>query len=131
MKKFIVLILAFLYLSGTVGATVHLHFCMNELANWSLWDDSNKKCSKCGMEKSQEEHSGCCKDEQIQVKLENDHKGTAAYSLTELSSFTLPVPVFEVSDINLPIVTEQNPLSHAPLRSCNIAVYIRNCVFRI
>ena len=131
MKKVVVLILAFLYLSSSVGATVHLHFCMDMLVNWELWHNTDEKCGKCGMEKSREKDSGCCKDEHKQVKLESDHKGAATYLLSELVALALPAPVFEVPDLNLPTVTEQNPLTHAPPRSCDIAVYIRYCVFRI
>lgn len=131
MKKFVVFILAFVYLSLSVGATVHLHFCMDKLVSSGLWHDKDDKCGKCGMEKSQEKDNGCCKDEHKQVKLETEHKGAVTYSLSELISFALPTPVFEVPVINLPTVTEQNPLSHAPPRSGDIAVYIRNCVFRI
>jgi hypothetical protein len=131
MKKFVVLILALLYLSASVGATVHLHFCMNRLVDWGLWHNNDEKCGKCGMEKGQEKENGCCKDEHKQIKLESDHKGAVTYSLTELGSVALPVAVFELPDIKLPTVTEQNPQSHAPPRSWDIAVYIRNCVFRI
>ena len=131
MKKFIVTILAFIYITASVGATVHLHFCMDKLVDWGLWHNNDKKCGKCGMEKSQEKENGCCKDEHKQVKIESDHKGAATYLLSELMSVDLPAPVFELADINLPTVTEQNPLSHAPPRSWNIAVYIRNCVFLI
>ena len=132
MKKIVVLILAFLYLTATVGATVHLHYCMDKLVDWGLGRNENDKCSKCGMEKSQERENGCCKDEHKHVKLETDHKGATTYFLTELISFTSPSPgnVFELQDI-LPTVTEQNPLSHAPPRGSDLAVYIRNCVFRI
>ena len=131
MKKFVVTILAFLYLSVTAGATVHFHYCMGKLADWGFWHSNDKQCGKCGMEKSHEKNNGCCKDEHKQVKLESDHKGTATYSLTELPSVALFDPAFELPDIKLPTVTEQNPLSHAPPRSCDIAVYIRNCVFLI
>jgi len=131
MKKFVVLILAFLYLSSSVGATVHFHFCMDKLVSWGLWHDKDDKCGKCGMEKSRDKDNGCCKDEHKQVKLESDHKGAPTYLLSELVALALPAPVFEVPDINLPTVTERNPLTHAPPRSCDIAVYIRNCVFLI
>lgn len=83
------------------------------------------------MEKSQDINNGCCKDEHKQVKLETDHKGVSAYQLAEQGPAALPVPLFEIADINLPTVTEQIPRSHAPPRSSEIAVYIRNCVFRI
>jgi hypothetical protein len=131
MKKFIVTILAFLYLAATAGATIHFHYCMDELVNAGLWHSDDKKCSRCGMEKSHENNNGCCKDEHKQVKLETDHKGVPAYQLTEPGSAALPVPLFEIADINLPTVTGRNSLSHAPPRRDEIAVYIRNCVFRI
>lgn len=131
MKKALIVILSFFYLSSSVGATVHLHYCMNRLVDWSLWNDNDKKCAKCGMEKSQEEDSGCCKDEHKQVKLDNDHKASVNFLLSHLVSIAVPSPLFELFDIKLPTVTEKNPLSHAPPRSSDISVYIRNCVFRI
>ncbi len=90
-----------------------------------------KTCDQCGMDKSQEKNNGCCKDEHKQIKLENDHKGAAAFQLFELDFIALPPQVFELPLISFPTVTEQNPLSHAPPRRGDIAVYIRNCVFRI
>lgn len=131
MKKLVVTILSFLYLTSTIGATVHFHYCMDKLVDSGLWHNNDKQCGKCGMEKSQENDNGCCKDEHKQVKLETDHKGVSAYQLTEPGAAALPVPLFEITDINLPTVTEQIPRSHAPPRSGDIAVYIRNCVFRI
>ena len=131
MKKIIVLILAFLYLATSVGATVHFHYCMDKLVDWGLWQDKDEKCGKCGMDKSQEQANGCCKDEQKQIKLENSHKGATTYFLKEFTSTAVPGTVFEVPDISLPTVTEQNPLSHAPPRCDALVVYIRNCVFRI
>lgn len=131
MKKFIVTILAFLYLAATAGATVHFHYCMDKLVKAGLWHNDDKKCGKCGMDKSHENSDGCCKDEHKQVKLETDHKGVSAYQLTEPGAVALPALLFEITDINLPTVTERNPRSHAPPRNGDIAVYIRNCVFRI
>ncbi|MFN4315327.1 MAG: HYC_CC_PP family protein [Chitinophagaceae bacterium] len=129
--KFVVTILAFIYLTASVGTTIHFHYCMDKLVNAGLWHNNDKKCGKCGMDKSHEGNKGCCKDEHKQLKLENDHKGVSTYQLTELASVLLPVPLFELPHINLPTVTEQNPLSHAPPRRGDIAVYIQNCVFRI
>lgn len=108
-----------------------MHYCMDKLVDSGLGHNNEEKCSNCGMKKSQEKDKGCCKDEHKQVKLENDHKGAGTYQLTELSVAVLPATVFEHSDTNLSTVTEQNPLSHAPPRSGDLAVYIRNCVFRI
>lgn len=131
MKKFVVTILAFLYLSASVGATVHFHYCMDKLVEWGLEHNNEKICNECGMDKSQEKNDGCCKDEHKQVKLENDHKGAISFQLAEALSIALPPQEFELLHISLPSITEQNPLSHAPPRSSTIAAYIRNCVFRI
>jgi hypothetical protein len=131
MKKVLVIILSFFYLTSSIGATIHLHYCMDRLAEWSFWHNNDKQCGKCGMEKSQEKNSGCCKDEHKQFKLESDHTFSAAYMLSDLVSIAVPTPLFELFDIKLPTVTEKNPLSHAPPRSRGIAVYIQNCVFRI
>jgi hypothetical protein len=131
MKKFLIAILVFLYLSSSVGATVHLHYCMDKLVDWGLWNNKSGKCGNCGMDKSEAKDNGCCKDEQKQVKLENDHKAASGYQVMQLLSVTILDSFFELSLINLPSVTEENPLSHAPPRSCSIAAYIRYRVFRI
>ena len=49
MKKFLTSILAFLYLSTSMGATIHLHYCMGKLASWGLIDHERKNCAQCGM----------------------------------------------------------------------------------
>ena len=131
MLKLVITILSFVYLASAVGTTVHYHYCMDKLVEAGLWHNDNKKCGKCGMEKSHEKNKGCCKDEHKQYKLENDHKGSQAYQLTELAPVFLPATQFELPYIKLPTVTEQNPLSHAPPRNGGKTVYILNRVFRI
>lgn len=131
MKKFIVSILVMLYMGASIGATVHQHYCMDKLVDWGLWQRSNsKKCGNCGMVKSEEKNNGCCKDENKHIKLQNDHKAAQSYQVSHIISVAIPVSFFELATFKLPF-TEKNPLCHAPLRSSNIAVYIRNCVFLI
>ena len=72
MKKILVSILAVFYLTSVVGATVHLHFCMDKLINWSLLKRDGDKCDKCGMKKD----GGCCKDEHKFVKNNVDQNTT-------------------------------------------------------
>ncbi len=45
MKKVLTTILAFVYLSTSMGATIHLHYCMGKLASWSLIDHESKNCN--------------------------------------------------------------------------------------
>lgn len=68
-KKAIVLLLLVLYSASSIGATIHLHYCMNQFAGWSFSSVKKEKCSKCGMK-----NTGCCKDEKKQIKLSEDQQ---------------------------------------------------------
>ncbi len=132
MKKFLVTILAFVYITTSSGAILHIHYCMGQLAEWDLGHNKSKTCGKCGMEKSDEKDNGCCKDEHKLIKNDSDQKtAEAGIQLIQLLVGSLPVTFIEISSGDFPIVTEENPISHAPPRSGGVAVYIRNCVFLI
>ena len=130
MKKFIVAIFSIFYLAISCGFTVHMHYCMGKLADWDLGHNKSKTCSKCGMEKSNEKDNGCCKDEHKFVKNVSDQK-IAEAGLQMAKVLTLTVSFIEIPTIDFHVVTEENPVSHAPPRSGGVAVYIRNCVFLI
>lgn len=133
MKRFLLLILSVCYLTASSGAVVHLHYCMDKLIGWGLWENKDKadKCDKCGMAKSGKKKS-CCKDENKFVKIEKDQKTTEA-------SFKLSQPVTAVAAVNLifntpvyflssaTIYTESN----APPLSALADTYLLNCNFRI
>lgn len=129
MKKFIIAIFAFFYISSSTGATVELHYCMGKLVSWTLGSSKQNKCHNCGMEKKNAE--GCCKDEQKQLKAEKDQKAAESVQLMQSVSLALPVTFVETPALHLFSATEANPFSHAPPRNSKTAVYIRNCVFRI
>ena len=132
MKKFVAAILAVLYLGTSTGATVHMHYCMGELADWGLGHNESKTCSNCGMEKSDEKDNGCCKDEHKFVKNDTDQKtAQVSFQLMQLVEIALPVSFVEIPAADFPTVTEENPISHAPPRSGGVAVYVRNCTFLI
>ncbi len=77
MKRFIVSILAILYMASSSGAVVHLHYCMGRLIEASIGDNGkdNHDCSHCGMKKKS--NGGCCKDEQKVFKVDNAHQQSA------------------------------------------------------
>ena len=58
MKNFFVAILAFLYISTSTGAFVHVHYCMGELADWGIGYNKSTKCGKCGMKEVQGNNNG-------------------------------------------------------------------------
>ena len=80
MKKLLATILAFVYLCTSMGATIHLHYCMGKLASWGLIDHESKTCAQCGMIKkipasqNMTAKMDCCRDEHKQIKTDNDQK---------------------------------------------------------
>jgi hypothetical protein len=69
MKKFLVTILAIVYLGSSIGATTHFHYCMDKLVNWDFGQAKKDKCSKCGANKPANYHKhGCCSDEYAAFK---------------------------------------------------------------
>jgi len=105
---------------------------MGQLADWDLGHNNSKTCGGCGMEKTDAGDNGCCKDEHKFVKDDTAQKVTNSnILLVHAMSTTLPSVFFNLTDISISSVTEENPISHAPPRTIGVAVYIRNCVFRI
>lgn len=89
MKKIAVILLVLVYSGATTGATIHLHYCMNQFVGSSLWHSSkDSKCGKCGMKDKKE---GCCKDEHKRAKLNTEHqKASPAQQFQILEDGSLP-----------------------------------------
>lgn len=140
MKKFLVTILAFVYLSSTIGATINMHYCMDKLVAWGVGDGKTKAkaCPYCGMAKTNKdkhcgkESKGCCKDEQKIVKLQNDQKiSEASFQFSQLAVEAITPFYSDYSFEYASSLTEEYPFTHAPPRTQNISLFILNCVFRI
>ena len=127
MKKILVSILAVFYLASSVGATVHLHYCMDKFINWSLLKGGNK-CNKCGMEKD----GGCCKDENKFVKNNVDQKvAESAIQLIQMAAVASPAAFIHTTEYYVTSITRENLIDHAPPRSNSVGIYILNSVFRL
>ena len=127
MKKILVSILAVFYLASTVGATVHLHYCMDKFINWNLLKGEDK-CSKCGMEKD----GGCCKDENKFVKNNIDQKvAESSIQLIQMAVVATPPALIYLSEHYFSFLIQEYPISNAPPRNNGVAIYILNSVFRI
>ncbi len=132
MKKVLTVIIALLYLGSSTGATLHMHYCMGELADWGWGHKESKTCGNCGMEKSSEKDNGCCKDEHKFVKNSSDQKIIeSSFQLMQISGIALIPGYAEIPLIHISSLTEANPVSNAPPRSTGIAVYILNRTFLI
>lgn len=114
MKKVAVILLLFIYGTTTIGATVHLHYCMNQFVSWSLFYDKEEACGRCGME--EKDKGGCCEDEHKHFKLKVDHPKSNLSQL--ITFFATPYLVSTVDDFNIhsysATITETYPTSHAP-----------------
>jgi hypothetical protein len=140
MKKVFVTILAVIYLTTSIGATVHLHFCMDKLVAWELGSEKSKSkaCPYCGMVKtSADRHcgkqaKGCCHDEHKQVRAEKDQKTVDVGYKLERPFFSVATHSFSGGlylDVFSPVL--EYPLIHAPPRASATSLFVRNCVFRI
>ncbi len=132
MKKIFLFILAFTYFAFTSGATLHLHYCMGKMVEWSVSDNEEENCPICGSDKGKMVEKGCCKDEHKQLKITNDHSITeTAFQGLYLMAVALPDSFIDIPAITFSSITEENPTSNAPPYSTGTPIYKRNCVFRI
>ena len=139
-KRFLVTILALVYLSTSVGATVHMHYCMDKLVSWSFGHEKSDKnsCPDCGIGKTAtdkhcgKECNGCCKDEQKQVKLDNDQKvSEVTVYIAQLPLETITPAFSNYSFEYVFSLTQKFPVINAPPQTGNVSLFVRNCVFRI
>lgn len=131
MKKFLLGILTILYFGISTGATVHVHYCMGRVAGIGLVGKDKDHCHKCGMTMMNGK-KGCCHDEQKSIKIGNDQNSTeSAYQMIQLSSVVIEKNYSELPGALITSLKEENSNHQALTRSPQVAVYIRNCVFRI
>lgn len=129
MQRFLITILSVFYLSIATGTSYQFHYCMGELAQWNFGHSKNEDCPRCGMEKSETDKSGCCKDEYKFVKLTVDQKQESS-SFSNLSFLSLICPAPQNIEI-LPFEQKPGPQTLVLLRSKSIPVYIFHCNYRI
>lgn len=134
MKKFLVSILTLIFLASAGGATVHFHYCMGELKNWSLAHTETKsdKCSNCGMSKKASAGKDCCKDQHQELKTDS-FQGSANNSIKFQQ---LPVSVLTHSFLELPdpstvTLAELQLVTNAPPGKIAVPLFLRHRTFRI
>jgi hypothetical protein len=128
MKKFVLSILALLYITASVGISFSLHYCMGKRAGWGLVHHQKDTCDKCGMAKI----GGCCHDSNKVFKLDTDQQLTATYeSLTPaLETFVLPDYVSPSAD-RITSFNDRKLVFHDPPSLHGVPTHIFICVYRI
>ncbi|MFT3681520.1 MAG: hypothetical protein QM791_14715 [Ferruginibacter sp.] len=128
MKKFIVSILALLYLGVSSGVAMEIHYCMGKQAGVELYGSDDDHCGKCGMK---EKKGGCCSDEHKFYKLEDSHKNVSNDLQLEapVAIITTHFPEYYFERISDPVARSLK--SHSPPLYPGLSACILNCVFRI
>jgi hypothetical protein len=131
-RKIVAILLFLIYGSTSVGATIHMHYCMNEFVGWNLWHgDKENKCGKCGMK---EKKGGCCKDEQKQLKLSTDQNHNQLNAIVFEQLFTPIIlkhqPVYNfTTPSSVTVIFPKNNAPPTPRQS--VPIYLSNSVFLI
>lgn len=132
MKKFSITILALIYLSTSIGVTVHMHYCMDKLADWGLSNKDPNTCSTCGMTKLNPKDKDCCNDKLVHFKIIEDQKVTeSAINPSTPIAFIVPAYYIELPAPTLSSVTEKRPIGDSPTFRYRVPIYILNCDYRI
>src|SRR5689334_23577069 len=127
MKRLLAFILLITYFTASTGFVVVRHYCMDRFTSAQIGADTNEKCAKCGMHKS----DGCCRDEVKVVKLQTSH--LAGSINTEISP--APVAILTTQEFTQPSFFFLNhtelPVAHGPPLGSDQELYLQNCVFRL
>ena len=71
------MILLVTYLAFSSGVVINYHFCMNELASTKFFGKDRDVCGNCGMHNDE---NGCCDDEVLVLRSEDDQSSTVAFA---------------------------------------------------
>lgn len=129
MKRFITILLAFLYITLTSGFTVSVHYCMGKLASVNFKSQPDDVCNMCSKPGKK---GKCCKDEYKYCKVDvSSHEVAKVQQNIEPSVKALSLPV-----IILPVpaltVTHFNTFNnHGPPDPEHTPLYIQYCTYLI
>lgn len=118
-----------LYGSAAIGATLHIHYCMNKVTGISLATNKNTACNTCGMPKTKAH--GCCREECKQLKLSADQQLNQAYTSDDIFLPAVITPVASVAEAKLTTTILVEKICHAPPGLSRQKLYIKNNVWLI
>ena len=131
MKKVFLSILTLLYISASLGVTLHSNFCREVSVNGKDNQCKSKPCNSCHSRNISKEINNCCRHENKFVKNDKDQNiPEPVFQLPYLTGVAL-IPFAELSFNRLASATDVNLVIHAPPPNNGIAIYLRDRVFRI
>ncbi|MBI1781551.1 MAG: hypothetical protein HYR66_09305 [Sphingobacteriales bacterium] len=130
MKKFIVAILAGLYLITTSGVVVTIHYCMRQFSSAEYGATKVHFCDKCEMKESTKK-KGCCHSENIVYKVDDSHNFVKLSSDFSKTTIAEPVSFIQLEQPVQGVDKTLAPQYHSPPDNRSTSVYLYNNVFRI
>jgi hypothetical protein len=102
MKRLITFLVAVFYLGVSSGIALQVHYCMDEVAAFTLLPADSDKCDTCGMK-----GNSCCRDEITFIKLQDAHKQPVIGFEAQSFVSVLPEKVYAVLPAGLVLITKQ------------------------
>ncbi len=102
MKKLIISFIAVFYLSLSCGLAMNLHFCGKKLERVQF----NTKAIQSCCSKTEEEADHCCKNQEIVVKVTDQHESVSMVKVPNLSPSTPVKHHFNSPIFNLQIASK-------------------------
>lgn len=129
MIRMLLAISMFCLLALSSGLTLQVHYCMNQVAEVSIFSSADHTCNSCGM---QEEKEGCCHQEKQLVKLTHDQFPPyfATYNIAPALAFVGPLvyPSLSALASENGVMARIDPV---PPDNSSPPLFIKNRVFRI
>lgn len=113
MKRFLVIPLLTVYLIAASGILINLHYCGEQLEAWDVYaDKAGCAGDECGDES--EDNDGCCKDEIVLAKIDQEQDTPQSYIFKLLSiggdsPAVLPALEFEIGYDHQSVGVQQQP----------------------
>lgn len=131
MKKLFVAILTLVYVSSVAGASVYMHFCQSYLGDKCSVLQKTKNCNTALFNYDHKDED-CCKVKNKYCKSPtNQHPVVTVYNLKQPLAATLPFSFYGLNTLDKFTIVTNNLLNHASPENSRVALYIRNCVFRL
>jgi hypothetical protein len=124
MKKFLIAILAIVYLTSTAGAMVRLDCCLERLVSNTQGTPTDKH--------GDDESKGNCKDDHRQAKLGHEQKRSDSHTrLAKVfpASVSTCFPAYSFHAVA--VLKETYSVKHKAPQPAKIPIFLLNCVHRI
>jgi hypothetical protein len=128
LKKSGALLLTMLYVITVVGFALNLQYCGKVITDVKINAPLNG-CIKSPMAAKMK----CCTQKHVDIKIKDAHESGAVSILAKVFAFQLPVALFPPFSFIAHQALFQKSFYEAPPESgqSNVAVFVKNCTFRI